>query len=125
MMINVFAAPFTSTTARQELLAEELFIRIASEPMNGDVDCATTAIEDHDHSAFNHLVFELFFRVFPALDASPLGLKAQEKVMSIEVFDYTGLNSCLTHEVLVLFRPQGWHSEDPSDLSAHNLAYLL
>ena len=78
MMINVFAAPFTSTAARQELLAEEPFIRIACQSMNGDIDCATTAIEDHDHCAFNHLVFELFFRVFPALDASTFGLKAQE-----------------------------------------------
>jgi len=93
--------------------------------MNRDVDCATTAIEDHDYCALDHLVFELFFRVFSTLDASTLGLKTQEKVVSIEVFDYASFNSCLAHEVLVLFRPQGRHSEDPSDLSAYNLAYLL
>ena len=103
MMINVFAAPFTSTAARQELLAEEPFIRIACQPMNSDIDCATTAIEDHDYCALDHLVFELFFRVLSALDASTLWLKTQEKVMGIEVFDYASLNSCLTHEVLVLF----------------------
>lgn len=103
MMINVFAAPFAPTAARQELLAEESFIRIASQPMNRDIDCATTAIEDHDDCALDHLVFELFFRVFSALDACTLGLKTQEKVMGIEVFNYACLNSCLTHEVLVLF----------------------
>jgi hypothetical protein len=43
--------------------------------MNRDIDCATTAIEDHDYCALDHLVFELFFGVFSALDASTLWLK--------------------------------------------------
>lgn len=49
MLVDEFTAPFAAAAGWEEFVADELFLGLAFEFMDGDVDCATTAIKNHNN----------------------------------------------------------------------------
>lgn len=93
--------------------------------MDGYIYSTSTAVKDHHCSALNHLILQLFLTVLPALDASTLWLKAQQKIRSIVIVDDASMLSCLSHELFVLFVPKSRHSENPPNFCCNHLSDLF
>jgi len=125
MVIDELAAPFAATGGRQQLVADKLLIRFALEFVNGDINCATTTVENHDDGALDHLMLQLVLSVVSALDGGAFGLEAEKKVGTAELIDNASFESSPAHELFLIFRPQRRHSQHPANLVFLYLAHLL
>ena len=68
MLIDELASPLAAATGWKKLVAHELLLWLAFQLMNGDVDCAATAIQHHDDRVPSHLIPQTLFCVISALD---------------------------------------------------------
>lgn len=93
--------------------------------MHSNIDGASATVQHHNDTVLDHLFFDGLVGILPALDGGSLGLQAQEQVGAAGWLHYVGRDCCLPHEQLVLFAPQGRHSEHPSDLRRYQFADLL
>ena len=93
--------------------------------MNRDIDGATTAIEDHHDTVFDHLCFNSGLTILATLDACALWLETEQEIARVLIIDDVSFLGCLAHEEFVFFAPEGRYGKHPSDLRLDDFAHLL
>jgi hypothetical protein len=66
--------PIDNLQMKEVTLHKEIFLWIAAQFVNSNVDSTTSAIKDHNNAILNHLFSYCLFAVFAALNARTLWL---------------------------------------------------
>lgn len=93
--------------------------------MNGDVNGATTAVQNHDNRVFDHLLTHLGLSILSALDTRTFRLETQKQILTRLIVNDTSFFRGLSHKVLVFFTPERWHGQDPPDLGLDDFSDLF
>ncbi len=80
MHVDELATPLATSRRWEKFLTKESFVRIASQFMDSNINCATTAIKDHNHAIFDHLCFKRGLAILAALNTGTLWLQTQKQV---------------------------------------------
>ena len=80
MHIDELASPLAASRRRKQLLAQESFVRVASQLMDSDINGTTTAVKHHDYAVLNHLRLDLWLTVLATLNTGALRLQTQQQI---------------------------------------------
>lgn len=93
--------------------------------MDCNINRSPSTVQNHYHFSFAHFLFHTDLGILSALNWGSLGLKAKEKILTVEGIDDSCLESSSPHKKFVFLAPQSRHSQDPSYFGSENFSNLL